>query len=105
MTERRSSTRSPVDIIVNKYIDGYPYACRAHDISSGGIRIQRPHEPLHTMKSYAIEIGVPGQEERIWVWARVAWTCGPTQALRFLGMGELDRSMLEQLIDEAARAA
>ena len=105
MTERRSSARSPVDILVNKYIDGYPYACRAQDISSGGMLIHRPHEPLHTMKSYAIEIGVPGQDERIWVWARVAWTRGRAQALRFMGMGDTDRVMLDQLIDEAARAA
>jgi len=105
VTERRSSARRPVDMIVNQYIDGYPYACRAQDISSGGILLRRPHEPLHTMKSYAVEIGVPGQEDRIWVWARVAWARGDRQALRFLGMGPADREMLDRLIDDVARAA
>lgn len=105
MTERRSSPRSSVDILVNKYIDGFPYACRANDISSGGIKIERAHEPLHTIKSYALEIGIPGREERIWVWTRVAWTRGRAQALKFMGMGDPDRALLDQLLEEVARAA
>lgn len=103
--ERRTSKRTTVDLYLNKYIEGYPYTCRAVDISHGGILLECLNEPVHDRKFYPIELGVPGVADRIWVWTRSVWTHGRTQALRFVAMDALDELLLEQFIESQGAAA
>ena len=98
--ERRSSKRARVDLLINKYIDGYPYACRAIDISKGGVMVERMREPKHDRKFYPVEIGVPGTNERIWAWTRQVRAEGRNQALRFVAMDPFDQLLLDQYIDQ-----
>jgi len=102
--ERRSSQRKPIDLYLNKYIHGYPYACRAVDISHGGILVECINEPKHDRKFYPIELGIPGVADRVWVWTRSVWTRGRTQALRFVAMDALDEILLEQFIERQQSA-
>jgi hypothetical protein len=37
--ERRSDPRREVDVLMNRFLNGYPYLCRASDISRTGMRI------------------------------------------------------------------
>lgn len=105
-TERRSGKRVRVDFMVNKFIDGYPYACRAVDISKGGMLVEKLVEPLHSRKAYPVEIGLPGTSDRIWVWARQVHTKGRRQALRFTSMDAFDQMVLTQyLLQQRARRA
>lgn len=97
--ERRCSKRTRVDLMINKYIDGYPYACRAVDISKGGVLLERMREPRHDRTFYPVEIGVPGVADRIWAWTRQVRVSGRTQALRFVAMDPFDQLLLDQYID------
>jgi hypothetical protein len=38
--ERRASDRRTIDLLVNRFLDGYPYLCRATDISHSGMRLR-----------------------------------------------------------------
>jgi hypothetical protein len=38
--ERRASDRRTIDLLVNQFLDGYPYLCRATDISHSGMRLR-----------------------------------------------------------------
>jgi hypothetical protein len=38
-SERRAAPRREVDLLMNRFLDGYPYLCRASDISRTGMRI------------------------------------------------------------------
>lgn len=101
--ERRSSKRTRIDLMINKYIDGYPYACHAVDISKGGVLVERIREPKHDRKFYPVEIGIPGQADRVWVWARQVRSEGRRQALRFVAMDPFDQLLLDQYIDGGSR--
>jgi hypothetical protein len=103
--ERRTAKRSGVEILLNKYVDGFPHTCRALDISTGGVLLRRIHEPSLRREAYSLEIGVPGAAAPIWVWTRPVWTRGARQALRFVGMTPQDRKVLEQYVQALRLAA
>ncbi len=44
-SERRSSKRKGLDLLVNRFLNGYPYLCKATDISRTGMRLARLREP------------------------------------------------------------
>lgn len=37
--ERRADARREIDVLMNRFLNGYPYLCRASDISRTGMRI------------------------------------------------------------------
>ncbi len=102
--DRRSSRRAGVEILLNKYIDGYPHTCRAIDLSMGGVLVNRIHEPQLDREFYSLQLGLPG-EDPIWVWSRPVWTKGSRQALRFVSMEAGDRARLARYLGTVKRAA
>jgi hypothetical protein len=39
LRERRAEPRREIDLLMNRFLSGYPYLCRASDISRTGMRI------------------------------------------------------------------
>jgi len=37
--ERRADPRREIDVLMNRFLNGYPYLCRASDISRTGMRL------------------------------------------------------------------
>lgn len=112
MTDRRQSPRKRVDLLFNKYIDGYPHLCRTIDVSEGGLLLERVSEPSVSRDFYPVEIGlmeVPaegeGEEgskpERVWLWAKQVWSDGALQALKFIGVDDHDLKKLHELLERA----
>jgi hypothetical protein len=102
--ERRTSPRTRVDLLFNKYIDGYPHVCRTIDVSDSGMLLERVSEPTVEREFYPIEIGLlDGGDlvERLWLWAREVWTDGEKQALRFVDVRDRDRAKLTRLLERA----
>jgi len=97
--------RKCVNTLVNKYIDGFPYACEALDLSAGGLLIRRIWEPDKARDFYSLELGLPNASDGLWIWARTVWADGETQALRFVWMDEADRGLLNQYLESAQQAA
>ena len=43
--DRRREDRRDVDLLVNRFLNGYPYLCRATDISRTGMRVVPLNQP------------------------------------------------------------
>ena len=104
-SERRQSPRTRVDLLFNKYIDGYPHLCRTIDVSTGGLLLERVSEPAIDREFYPVEIGLLDPKadmvERLWIWAKQVWTDGERQALEFVDLEERDRTKLNRLLERA----
>ena len=48
---------------MNRFLDGYPYLCRATNISRTGIRVVPLHEPAVVTQFMVLQFQLPGSEE------------------------------------------
>jgi hypothetical protein len=103
--ERRSSKRETVDLLLNKYIAGFPHACRVLDISMGGMLVRRINEPEASNDSFSLQLGLPGDKDPMWIWSRPIWTKGSRQAVRFVAMDPQDRARLALYLGAVRKAA
>lgn len=105
--DRRLNPRTRVDLLFNKYIDGYPHICRTIDVSPSGLLLEKVSEPRIDREFYPVEIGVLDPEgdviERLWIWAKQVWSNGERQALEFVGLEDRDRRKLRKLLERAGR--
>jgi hypothetical protein len=103
--DRRQTPRTRVDLLFNKYIDGYPHICRTIDVSPTGLLLERVSEPAVEREFYPVEIGVLDPKgdliERLWIWAQQVWSNGERQALKFVGLEDRDRRRLRKLLERA----
>jgi hypothetical protein len=102
--ERRSSRRAKVDLLFNKFIDGYPYTCDVLDLGMGGMLVRRIHERDTDSKRYPLELVLPGFDDTVWIWSRPVWSLGDRQALRFIAMDADDRADLATYLGSLPRA-
>jgi hypothetical protein len=99
MLDRRSTPRRPIDILFNKYLEGFPYLCRTLDLSPDGLLAEVFTEPEAAPDSFPIALRLPGHPELVWVWARHVRTGTRTQALEFLSLRPCDRQRLERFLE------
>jgi len=92
-------------LFMNKYIDGLPHLAKVLDLSPGGMMVRKILEPALAPKFFAIELGIPWTDERLWIWARCVREWGDRQAVRFMGMGSKDEARLAEIVREVSRIA
>lgn len=63
--EQRTAARVPIDLLLNKYVDGQPHLARASNISSTGILLHRVFEPRNDETTVALQFQLPGSEQVI----------------------------------------
>lgn len=69
----RAHKRVPLDLYVNKLVDGVPFLARTRNISAGGVFVDRLLEPrTEGAPHIALEFVLPGSDEVIWAEAEVA---------------------------------
>jgi hypothetical protein len=63
--DRRAYRRAPLDVLANRFLDGYPYLCRTTDISSDGLRLHRLQEPSARtpVRFIGVQFQLPGSTE------------------------------------------
>ena len=61
--DRRGERRRKVDLLINRFLNGYPYLCRATNISRTGIRVVPLCEPAGTPRFVGLQFQLPGSEE------------------------------------------
>jgi hypothetical protein len=64
-TERRGDRRQRVDLLINRFLNGYPYLCRATDISRSGMRLVPLLEPLDAPRYMGLQFQLPGTSDVI----------------------------------------
>jgi len=107
--DNRAERRMPIDILLNKYIDGEPHTCRGVNISRGGMLLYKVFEPDLPQEEVSLEFQLPGSTRILRVdgvtlsehrWARA-------HGVRFVRMSDDDRELVDrflrgELADEAA---
>jgi hypothetical protein len=62
-TDRRANPRQEIDMLMNQFLNGYPYLCRATDISRTGMRIQPISQGGNKVRFVGLEFQLPGSEQ------------------------------------------
>jgi hypothetical protein len=105
--DNRADRRMPVDILLNKYIDGEPHTCRAVNISRGGMLLYKVFEPSVDHSEVSLEFQLPGSQRILRIdgitlsehrWARA-------HGVRFTRMSDDDRDLLQQFLRGELREA
>lgn len=71
--DRRIDFRVPVDLVLNKYIGGRPYLCRATNLSRCGLLLHRVFEPKNDTARIGLQFQLPGCDRVITCAGRVAF--------------------------------
>jgi hypothetical protein len=61
----RQGTRISVDILLNKYVKGRPYLCRATNLSRHGLLVHRVREPASSETNVGLQFQLPGDDRVI----------------------------------------
>ena len=101
MSDRRRAPRIPIDLLFNKYVDGYPRLCRGTNLSRSGILATLFLEPERVADSAAIELRLPGDRDSIWAWVQTVRAEGRQRALRFQALHHRDQKRLDRYLSRA----
>ena len=101
---RRCSVRAQTDVPVSVYANGSVFACRAVDLSTQGVVIERvPGLDHHDARPfYWMKFGLG--DDGVLALARPAWKKGRSQAFRFIEISDADRLTLAEEMDRASRS-
>ncbi len=98
--DHRRERRNPIDIVLNKYVDGDPHICRAVNVSSGGMLLYKVFEPDMPQSEVSLEFQLPGSTRILRVdgimlaehrWARA-------HGVRFTRMADEDRQLIDAFV-------
>jgi hypothetical protein len=95
MPDRRHASRVPIDILFNKYVNGYPRLCRGTNLSRTGLLATLFLEPDCAAESATIEFRLPGDRDSIWAWAQTVRAEGRQRALKFRALHHQDQRRLD----------
>jgi hypothetical protein len=66
-----------VDLLVNRFLNGYPYLCRATNISRTGMRVVPLGEPEGMTPFVGLQFQLPGSEEIVTASGEAVFASGP----------------------------
>jgi hypothetical protein len=98
--DNRRERRMPLNILLNKYIDGEPHTCRAVNLSRGGMLLYKVFEPDMPQGEVSLEFQLPGSPRVLRAdgitlaehpWARA-------HGVRFTRMADEDRALLDRFL-------
>ncbi len=104
----RLNRRVPVDMYVNKMINGVPHLARVTNLSRDGLFLKRVLEPQTAPGAHlAVEFLLPDSDEVIWTEAEVVHSHGETgQGLRFIDLApRFARAISRFIAQEASQMA
>jgi PilZ domain len=105
---RRRSERLPVGFYVEQIVGDDPHRCFTSDLSSIGLYMERPFEPLERRCSVVqLEIPLPNTSDSIWAKGEVVYDRFDTlfhgTAVRFTGMARFHQRMLREWLRETTQ--
>lgn len=108
MIELRQQRRRPVNLLVNKYVDGVPHLCRAVNLSASGMLLYKIGEPAFAPGPVELEFLMPDVELVVRLRGQVLaeTTTARAHAVRFTQIpAEVAELLAEVLSDEQPRRA
>ncbi len=95
----RVNRRIPVDLYVNKMINGVPFLARTRDLSREGVFVHRLLEPQAPNGAHiAVEFALPGTAEVIWAEDDIVHDTDNGQGLRFRELTPKQTRLIEDFI-------
>lgn len=106
-SDRRSQQRAPLDVLANRFLDGYPYLCRATDISRRGIGLRRFNDPANGSRFVGLQFQLPGSDEVITASGEVVSTDDDKRAVgvRFTHLPPAAAAAIERYLARARDVA
>ncbi|MEZ4439135.1 MAG: PilZ domain-containing protein [Polyangiaceae bacterium] len=101
LDRRHGGIRLNSDVALTSYRDGYAHNCRAIDLSASGALLRRSSRRRPPMVQ-RIDIHL-GKSEPIRAMARTVWAEDDLQAIRFVGLSDVDRLEIAEFIDDLER--
>ncbi|MCC6746551.1 MAG: PilZ domain-containing protein [Deltaproteobacteria bacterium] len=71
--DKRADFRISVDLLLNKYVKGRPYLCRATNLSRSGLLVHRLFEPEHGETRVGLQFQLPGCDRVITCAGRIVF--------------------------------
>ena len=98
--EQRRDAHKPINIVLNKYINGEPHLCRGVNVSRGGMLLHRVFEPDRLHHAVVLEFQLPGSERvlRAEGMALLGGPGGRSCGVRFTHMSSEACQVLEQFL-------
>jgi hypothetical protein len=98
--DRRSNDRKPVDLLINRFLNGYPYMCRATDISRSGMRIVPMLEPTEAPRYMGLQFMLPGIDDVITASGEAVFVAGERGAvgIRFTKLPSESAALLDRFL-------
>jgi hypothetical protein len=93
-----------VDLLANRFLDGYPHLCKVVDISRGGMRLVPVSAPAVTAAAQALQFQLPGSDEVLTASAETVSVAGPRGAVgvRFTRVPSVTAALLARLFSPDA---
>jgi hypothetical protein len=109
MRDLRTSRRVPLDVYLNKFIDGIPFMARAKDISAEGIFLTQLIEPTAAEERIGVQFQLPGTRELIYAEGEIVRDASDGRAsghgVRFTLITDHHRRLIRRFISrQTARA-
>src|SRR5262245_53954070 len=99
--ERRRGLRLGTDLGLTAFRDGVAFRCRAFDLSCGGALVYDPSQRTPPLVQ-RVELDLD-RMTRIVTLARTIWAKGAWQAVRFVGLDDVDRLDIAEHLDKRER--
>jgi hypothetical protein len=98
--ERRADPRREIDLLMNRFLNGYPYLCRASDISRTGIRLHAISDAGGTPHFVGLQFQLPGCNEVLTASGEVVSTPTPGTGLgvRFTRMPSISKERIGRFL-------
>ncbi len=97
-TDRRTGTRAPVDLFMNRFLEGHPYLCVARDVSRTGMRLRTLLGPQVEADFIGLQFQLPGSDAVLTASGEVIREGNDEVAIRFTHMPSASQSALEQFL-------
>jgi hypothetical protein len=100
--DRRLDFRVPVDFLLNKYVKGRPYLCRAANISRCGLLVERIFEPELAQQRIGLQFQLPDTDRVITCAGRVLYDHEwlPANGVAFTAISEDHQALIDHFILE-----
>jgi hypothetical protein len=105
MSERRRTSRAPLDVYMNKYVEGIPYMARASEISPDSVSLAHLIEPRHQDNRVGLQFQLPGSGEVIYAEGEVVrqWKQSNHEGsvVRFTLIADRHRKLIDAFVERS----
>ena len=104
LADQRRENRRTVSFLLNKYVRGRPYLCRAENLSRGGLQLERVFEPRLSESEVGLQFQLPGSDRVITCAGKITYGASTetTHGVKFTHVDPEHQAMIDRYLTAAA---